>query len=77
MRVFTHWNRLLRDAYVVSILGNIKKHNWTQLWATWSSWPCFENTGWARWPPEIPSNFNFPVIPIRQAIKIVGGFAPK
>lgn len=31
MRVFTHWNRLLRDVYVVSILGNIKKHNWTQL----------------------------------------------
>lgn len=47
----------------VSLLGGMAQKNvtWTWSWAASSGCPCLSRD-WTRWPPEVPSNLNHPVI---------------
>lgn len=47
VRVVRQWKKITQKSCVFSVLGSFQ--NWTQPWAAWCSWLCFENGYWS-WP---------------------------
>lgn len=54
VRVTEHWHRLPRDV-VMSLFLVILKITWTLSWATGPREPLFQQRGWTRQLPKVPS----------------------
>lgn len=54
------WEWLSTRASGPERLGSLHpwRLKWTWAWETHCSWPCFEQGGWTRWSPELPSSLS-------------------
>lgn len=65
LRVIDHWNRWSKKCCGFSILGNNSKNQLDTALSNLLPLTCFEQGGWGRHPPDVPSSFSCSVIFIK------------